>query len=140
MTEPKRDLFSDAISRLDRAKEHTDIDPEAIERLKHPRAIFQVSLPVRMDDGSLRIFDGYRVQHDNTRGPTKGGIRYHPAVDLNEVKALAFWMTLKTAVVGLPFGGAKGGISVDVRDPALRPGSLHPDLIGGRGLVRTARS
>jgi glutamate dehydrogenase (NADP+) len=66
-----------------------------------------------MDDESLRVFEGYRVRHDDTRGPTKGGIRYHPAVDLSEVKALAFWMTCKCAVVGIPYGGAKGGIVVD---------------------------
>ncbi len=69
-----------------------------------------------MDDGSLRIFEGYRVRHDDTRGPAKGGIRYHPAVDLSEVKALALWMTCKCAVVGIPFGGAKGGVAVDPKE------------------------
>ena len=103
-------LFSDAIKRLDRAFKYAQIDEEALEKLKHPKAILQVSIPVRMDDGSLRIFDGIRVRHDDTRGPTKGGIRYHPDVTLDEVKALAFWMTCKCAVVGIPYGGSKGGI------------------------------
>ena len=96
-------VFEDAIRRLDRAFQYADIDQEAVERLKHPKKILEVSIPVRMDDGSLRVFTGYRVRHDDTRGPTKGGMRYHPAVDLAEVKALAFWMTFKCAVVGLPF-------------------------------------
>ena len=110
------DVFSDAIRRLDRAFEHARIDEEALEKLKHPKAILQVSIPVRMDDGSLRIFDGIRVRHDDTRGPTKGGIRYHPHVSLDEVKALAFWMTCKCAVVGIPYGGAKGGIIVQPKE------------------------
>ena len=104
-----RSIFADAIKRLDVAFEHADIDAETLERLKHPKAVLQVSIPVRMDDGSLRIFEGYRVRHDDTRGPTKGGIRYHPDVDLDEVKAPAFWMTCKCAVVGIPYEGGKGG-------------------------------
>ena len=108
-------LFAEAIARLDHAAAHADIDDETLERLRHVKAILQVSIPVRMDDGSLRVFEGYRVRHDDTRGPTKGGIRYSPAVDLDEVKALAFWMTCKCAVVDLPYGGAKGGIAVDPR-------------------------
>jgi glutamate dehydrogenase (NADP+) len=103
-------IFTDAIARLDTAFAYADIGEEALEKLKHPKAIMQVSIPVRMDDGSLRIFTGYRVRHDDTRGPTKGGIRFHPDVDLDEVKALAFWMTAKCAVMGLPYGGAKGGV------------------------------
>ena len=106
-------IFQDALKRLDQAFEHADIDEESLARLKHPKAILQVSIPVRMDDGSLEIFTGYRVRHDDTRGPTKGGIRYHPDVNLSEVKALALWMTCKCAVVGIPFGGAKGGVVVD---------------------------
>jgi len=116
MTTQPISLFDDAIKRLDRAGEIAQIDPEALQRLKHPKAILQVSIPVRMDDGSLRIFEGYRVRHDNTRGPTKGGIRYHPNVSLDEVKALAFWMTCKCAVVGIPYGGAKGGIVVNPKE------------------------
>jgi glutamate dehydrogenase (NADP+) len=109
-------IFDDAIRRLDRAFQYADIDEEAVERLKHPKQILEVSIPVRMDDGSLQIFKGYRVRHDDTRGPTKGGIRYHPDVDLEEVKALAFWMTFKCAVAGIPFGGAKGGVIVNPKE------------------------
>ena len=115
-TTPTTDVFSDAIQRLDRAFEYAQIDEEAVEKLRHPKAILQVSIPVRMDDGSLRVFEGIRVRHDDTRGPTKGGIRYHPAVSLDEVKALAFWMTCKCAVVGIPYGGAKGGIIVQPKE------------------------
>ncbi|NIP70481.1 MAG: glutamate dehydrogenase [Planctomycetales bacterium] len=117
MSPPKQlDIFQDALQRLDEAAEYAEIDPEALERLRHPKAIIQVSIPVRMDDGSLRIFEAIRVRHDDTRGPTKGGIRYHPDVDVSEVKALAFWMTCKCAVVGLPFGGAKGGVVVNAKE------------------------
>ncbi len=110
------DIFEDAIRRLDRAFQYAEIDQEAVERLKHPKQILEVSIPVRMDDGSLRVFTGFRVRHDDTRGPTKGGIRYHPAVNLAEVKALAFWMTFKSAVAGLPYGGAKGGVNVNPKE------------------------
>ena len=109
-------IFDDAIGRLDEAFQHADIDPEPVERLKHPKQVLEVSIPVRMDDGSLRVFTGYRVRHDDTRGPTKGGIRYHPDVDLAEVKALAFWMTFKCAVVGIPYGGAKGAVIVNPKE------------------------
>ncbi len=109
-------LFDDAIRRLDRAFAYARIDAEAVERLKHPRAIVQVAVPVRMDDGSLRIFEGYRVRHDDSRGPGKGGVRFHPDVNLDEVKALAFWMTCKCAVVGIPYGGAKGGVVVNPKE------------------------
>ena len=110
------DLFADAIARLDRAFQFAEIDEEALVKLKHPKAVLEVSIPVRMDDGSLRVFTGYRVRHDDTRGPAKGGIRYHPDVNLSEVKALAFWMTLKCAVVGIPFGGGKGGVIVNPKE------------------------
>ncbi len=131
-------IFDDAISRLNKAGELAEIDPEAIERLRHPKAIMQVAIPVRMDDGSLRVFEGYRVKHDNTRGPTKGGIRYHPDVSLDEVKALAFWMTAKCAVVGIPYGGAKGGIICNPKELSpmelerLSRGFIHEmaDFIG----------
>lgn len=105
--------FDDAICRLDKAAGFSYIDGEALDRLRHPKSELLVSIPVRMDDGSLQIFQGFRVRHDDTRGPTKGGIRYHPSVHLGEVKALAFWMTFKCAVVGIPFGGGKGGVIVD---------------------------
>jgi len=109
----KSSLYEESLSRLDKAAKFADIDPEAVEKLKHAKSCLQVSIPVRMDDGSLQTFTGIRVHHDNTRGPTKGGIRFHPDVSLDEVKTLAFWMTLKCAVVGIPFGGGKGGVIVD---------------------------
>lgn len=108
-----QNLFDDAISHLDQAAEIIEVDPETIERLKHTQSILEVAIPVRMNDGSLEIFRGYRVRHNDSRGPTKGGIRFHPKVNIDEIKALAFWMTLKCAVVGIPFGGAKGGVVVD---------------------------
>ena len=108
-----KNIFEDALSHLDRAAEFTKIDSEALLKLKHPKACLQVSLPVRMDDGNLKIFTAFRVRHDNTRGPTKGGVRYHLDVTLDEMRALALWMTLKCAIVGIPFGGAKGGVVVD---------------------------
>ncbi len=110
------DLFDLAVRRLDEASVHVPIHPETLERLKHPKSALTVSVPVRMDDGSLRIFQGYRVRHDDSRGPTKGGIRYHPGVHLPEVMALALWMTCKCAVVDIPFGGAKGGIRVNPKE------------------------
>lgn len=106
-------LFEDAISRLDEASSYVEIDPEAIKKLKYPKESLEISIPVRMDDGSLEIFTGYRVRYNDTRGPTKGGVRYHPGVNIDEIKALGFWMTIKCAVVGIPFGGGKGGIIVD---------------------------
>ena len=106
-------VFEDAVARLDGAAKFAEIDPEALLELKRPKAILEVSIPVRRDDGSLDVFVGYRVRYNDSRGPAKGGIRYHPNVSISEVKALALWMTLKCAVVGIPFGGAKGGIIVD---------------------------
>ena len=106
-------LFSDASKRLQKALKYVSISDDAIERLKYPKSSLNVSIPIRMDDGSLKIFQGYRVRYDDTRGPAKGGVRYHPNVSLDEVQSLAFWMTFKCAVLNLPFGGAKGGITVD---------------------------
>jgi glutamate dehydrogenase (NADP+) len=106
-------LLDDAAGRLDEALRYARVSEEALERLRYPKSTLKVSIPVRMDDGSLRIFRGYRVRYDDSRGPTKGGIRYHPNVNVDEVSTLAFWMTIKCAVLGLPFGGAKGGITVD---------------------------
>lgn len=85
---------------------------DAVLVLSSPQRVLEVDLPVEMDDGSVQIFHGYRVQYNNVRGPYKGGIRFHPSVNLDEIKALAGWMTIKTAVVNIPFGGAKGGITV----------------------------
>ncbi len=115
----KRDtksLFSEASERLESALRYVSLSPDSIERLKWPKSSLQVSIPVRMDNGDLRIFPGYRVRYDDTRGPTKGGIRFHPNVTLDEVQSLAFWMTFKCAVLNLPFGGAKGGVTVNPKE------------------------
>ena len=109
-------LFSDASQRLDEALKYASISEDAIERLKLPKSSLKVSIPVRMDSGELRIFPGYRVRYDDTRGPTKGGIRYHQDVSSDEVQSLAFWMTFKCAVANLPFGGGKGGITVNPKE------------------------
>jgi glutamate dehydrogenase (NADP+) len=106
-------LLSDAERRLEQALKYTTISEDAIESLKYPQASLSVSIPVRMDNGTLKVFQGYRVRYDDTRGPGKGGVRYHPEVTLDEVQSLAFWMTFKCAALSLPFGGAKGGITVN---------------------------
>ncbi len=102
-----------AQEQFDLAADRLDLDPSIRRVLRRPRRELTVSVPVRMDDGSTYVFEGYRVHHNITRGPAKGGIRYHPDVTLDEVRALAMWMTWKCAVVGIPFGGAKGGVVVD---------------------------
>lgn len=109
-------LLADASTRLEKALKYVEISEDASERLKYPKTSLSVSIPVRMDDGSLRIFQGYRVRYDDTRGPGKGGVRYHPNVSLDEVQSLAFWMTFKCALLALPFGGAKGGITLNPKD------------------------
>lgn len=108
-------LFAEARKRLKAAAKHLEVDPDVLEQLKYPKETLAASLIVRMDDGSRRSFKAWRCRYDDTRGPTKGGIRYHPRVDIDQVMALAFWMTFKCAVANLPFGGAKGGVSVDPR-------------------------
>ncbi|WP_435194146.1 glutamate dehydrogenase GdhB [Natronomonas sp. EA1] len=111
-TNPESALAT-ARRQLERAAAHTDVDPGVVERLKHPTKLQQVSVPLRRDDGSLDVFTGYRAQHDDVRGPYKGGLRYHPEVDGTECIGLSMWMTWKCAVMDLPFGGGKGGIAVD---------------------------
>jgi glutamate dehydrogenase (NAD(P)+) len=107
--------WATALAQLDEAAELMGLPAGIHEILRSPKRALVVSVPFRMDDGSTRVYQGYRIHHNVTRGPAKGGIRYHPAVGLDEVKALAMWMTWKCAITGIPFGGAKGGISVDVR-------------------------
>ena len=109
-------LLTDASRRLEKAARYAPISDDATERLKFPKASLKVAIPVRMDDGSLRVFEGYRVRYDDTRGATKGGIRFHPQVSMDEVQSLAFWMTFKCAAVNLPFGGAKGGITLNPKE------------------------
>ncbi|MGN7611746.1 Glu/Leu/Phe/Val family dehydrogenase [Magnetococcales bacterium HHB-1] len=109
-------LLSDATRQLHQAMEHFDVSDDTAERLKMPKSSLIVRIPVRMDDGSLKVFTGYRVRFDDTRGPTKGGIRFHPDVTLDEVQSLAFWMTFKCAVMNLPYGGGKGGVTVSPKE------------------------
>lgn len=112
MQELDTHTFRLAVAQFDQAAEAMRLDPNLRERLKFPQRSLVVSIPVRMDDGRVEVFTGYRVQHDSSRGPSKGGIRYHPDVSLGEVAALAMWMTWKCALAGLPYGGAKGGVKV----------------------------
>ena len=105
-----------ALAQLDEAAELMGLAPGVHNILRTPKRALIVSVPFRLDDGSTRVCQGYRVHHNVTRGPAKGGIRYHTKVELDEVKALAMWMTWKNAIAGIPFGGAKGGIAIDTRD------------------------
>jgi len=105
--------YQDAMHQLDKVSKVKNFGDDFIARLRIPDRDIRISIPVSMDDGTLKIFEGYRVEYNNTLGPYKGGIRYHPDTEINEVKALAFWMTLKCAVAGIPMGGGKGGITVD---------------------------
>ncbi|MCD6575878.1 MAG: Glu/Leu/Phe/Val dehydrogenase [Nanoarchaeota archaeon] len=102
--------FSNAQKQIEKTAEKLNLDKNVVETLKEPMRILQVRIPIKMDDGSIKTFTGFRVQYNNARGPTKGGIRYHPNESLDTVKALAAWMTWKCAIADIPFGGAKGGI------------------------------
>ena len=108
--------FAGAQKQLDRAIAAAPISENLHARLLKPEREVTVSIPVLMDDGALKIFEGYRVQYSSLRGPYKGGVRFHSQTDINEVRALAFWMTLKCAVAGIPMGGGKGGITVNPRE------------------------
>ncbi len=114
-----RNAYDVAMENFDAAADQMELDNDIREMIKFPERILTVSVPVRMDDGHIHHFEGYRVQHSMVRGPAKGGIRYHPQVTLDEVKALATWMTWKCAVVNIPFGGAKGGITCDPKHMSL---------------------
>ncbi len=112
---PREDLNPFRISQIqfDIAAEYLKLDPGLRQVLRTPKRVLEVSIPTKMDSGQLKVFTGYRVQHNIARGPAKGGIRYHPNVTLDEVKALAAWMTWKCAVVNIPYGGGKGGVICD---------------------------
>jgi glutamate dehydrogenase (NAD(P)+) len=112
---PREDLNPYRISQIqfDIAAEYLKLDAGLRQILRTPKRVFEVSVPTKMDNGQIKVFTGYRVQHNIARGPAKGGIRYHPAVTLDEVKALAAWMTWKTATVNIPYGGGKGGVICD---------------------------
>ncbi|PWJ30144.1 glutamate dehydrogenase (NAD(P)+) [Faecalicatena orotica] len=110
---PKYNPYENMLSVVSNAADILGYVPSDYEAIKYPERELKVAVPVRMDDGSVRVFEGFRVQHSTSRGPAKGGIRYHQNVDLDEVKALAAWMTFKCAVVNIPYGGGKGGIICD---------------------------
>lgn len=112
-------LFEQASRRFTDALKHEPMPADVVESLSQPKSKLEVSIPVRMDDGSLKVFTGYRVRYDDTCGPTKGGIRYHPDTDMDEVQSLAYWMTFKCAVMGLPFGGGKGGVAVNPKELSM---------------------
>ena len=109
----KTNPFENMLEQLDAAAEIAGLDKQEYITLRYPERELTVNFPVKMDDGSIRVFTGYRVQHSTLRGPAKGGIRFHPDVDMDETRALAAWMTFKCAVVDIPYGGAKGGVTVD---------------------------
>lgn len=112
--------FQNALLQLKRATSFVTFSPDFLERIAHPDRQIRISIPVKMDDGSLKVFEGYRVQFNNARGPYKGGIRYHQDTDIEEVKALAFWMALKCAVANIPMGGGKGGVTVNPKELSKR--------------------
>jgi glutamate dehydrogenase/leucine dehydrogenase len=112
----QRNAYDAAMENFDHAADALELAKDVREMIKYPERILTVGVPVRMESGRIRHFDGYRVQHSTVRGPAKGGIRYHPDVTLDEVKALATWMTWKCAVVNIPFGGAKGGVTCNPKE------------------------
>ncbi|MGB9679071.1 MAG: Glu/Leu/Phe/Val family dehydrogenase [Thermoanaerobacteraceae bacterium] len=116
MQEKTLNPFEIAKKQLKMACDKLGVEPIVYEILSKHQKVIEVSIPVKMDDGSIRVFTGYRAQHNNAVGPTKGGIRYHTNVNVDEVKALSTWMTFKCSVVGIPYGGAKGGISVNPKE------------------------
>ncbi|MCK4784511.1 MAG: hypothetical protein KAV87_12220, partial [Desulfobacteraceae bacterium] len=109
----KKSLYQTVIKQFNKAADLMDFDPDIRQILSKSTNEIIVNFPVKMDDGRIEMFVGYRVQHNNALGPYKGGLRYHQDVDIDEVRALAAWMTWKTAVVNIPFGGGKGGIQIE---------------------------
>lgn len=117
---PRRSAYEVALAQYDEAVGYMHLRPDVIEFMRVPKRELTVNFPVEMDDDKIRMFTGYRVHHSTVRGPTKGGIRYHPDVTLDETRALAMWMTWKCALMNLPYGGAKGGVVVDPRQLSER--------------------
>ena len=111
--------LQNALNQLQKACSILQTEDDIFNILSEPQKVMLASIPVRMDSGEVRIFQGYRVQHNNARGPYKGGIRFHQNVDIDEVKALSFWMSVKTGVLDVPFGGAKGGVTVNPKNLSL---------------------
>ncbi len=116
----KTNAFQIAQRQLEKAARITDLDDNILAQLKEPERVLMVSIPVEMDDGTVKVFTGFRSQYNTARGPAKGGVRYHPEVTLDEVKALSAWMTWKCAIVGIPYGGAKGGVICNPKEMSER--------------------
>ena len=129
MASERDNPFHIAQQQFDKAAELLDLPQDIREVLRVPQRELTVNFPVKMDNGSTKVYTGYRVQHNLGRGPVKGGIRYHPNVDIDEVRALAMWMTWKCALVNIPYGGAKGGVIVD-------PAKLSQNNRSGRKLMQ----
>ncbi|MFC1463345.1 MAG: Glu/Leu/Phe/Val dehydrogenase [Candidatus Brachytrichaceae bacterium NZ_4S206] len=119
-TEKRESAYATALAQFDRAAQILNLDPGLADTLRSCKRELTVNFPVKMDNGEVRRFTGYRVHHNTARGPTKGGIRYAPTVDLDEVRALAMWMTWKCAVVNIPYGGAKGGVVCNPKELSIR--------------------
>jgi glutamate dehydrogenase (NAD(P)+) len=115
----EKNIWEVALKQFDNVAERLNLESYIREKLRRPNRVLTVNFPVRMDDGSIKMFEGYRVQYSLDRGPAKGGIRYHPKVTLDEVKALAMWMTWKCAVVNIPYGGGKGGVICNPRNMSM---------------------
>lgn len=113
MSNEKLNPFESAQSQIKMACDALGLEPAVYELLKEPQRVIEISIPVKMDDGSIKVFKGYRSMHNDAVGPGKGGIRFHPGVNMDEVKALSIWMTFKCCVTGIPYGGGKGGVTVD---------------------------
>ncbi len=107
MSEKRSGIYEAALKPLRTAATVLNLEPEIVEVLSNPERVLTVSIPVKMDDGKIRVFTGHRVRHNTARGPAKGGLRYNPGVNIDEVKSLAFWMSIKNAVASLPYGGVK---------------------------------
>ena len=119
MKEEKINPYEMAKRQIDIATKYLTLETGLIDKLRNTKRELTVHFPVKMDDGKVKIFTGYRIQHNITRGPAKGGIRYHPDVDIDEVRALAMWMAWKSAVVNIPFGGAEGGVQCNPKEMSL---------------------
>ncbi len=122
--------YNNMLEVLEQAAKLLGLEENDYVTIKYPERELKVAVPVEMDDGSIRVFEGYRVQHSSSRGPCKGGIRYHQDVDIDEVKALAAWMSFKCAFVNIPYGGSKGAIKVNPKELSKRYTAMILPLIG----------
>lgn len=118
-TSEKNSLFEESLKPMKDAAAILKLKQDVIDVLSSHERILTVTMPVKMDDGRIKVFTGYRAQHNTARGPTKGGIRYHSGVCLDEIKSLSYWMSIKNAVVGIPYGGGKGGITCDPKEMSI---------------------